>query len=435
MALGIHGSIYSLGSVLALGALALSALRPPTARAQQPPTNGTLHVFLDCHSYYCDFDYFRETIPVVNWVRDRTDGDVHLLVTNENTAGGGTLLTLTYIGLKAFAGRTYTLRQVINSGDTYEEARAGFARAIELGLGPYLAETPAGRRVRVSYDSTTSAGAAPAEPEHDPWNFWVFRVRLNGSAAGESEQRFVAGNGSVSANRTTDRFKLSLSAGASGDRSQFHVVDTTEGLDTTYVSTRIHYSFETIAVWSLGAHWSLGAGGEADRSSTDNLDFGIQGGPTIEYDIFPYSVSTRRILTFRYQVGIAAANYTEETIFNRTSEVHPAHLFECNLDVLEPWGSVNAGVDAFQYLHDLSKHSFGVHGRLSVRVFRGLDLSLGGDVSRIKDQLYLSKAGLTPEEILLQRRTRGTDFRYSLSLGFSYRFGSKFNNVVNPRMR
>ena len=39
------------------------------------------------------------------------------------------------------------------------------------------------------------------------------------------------------------------------------------------------------------------------------------------------------------------------------------------------------------------------------------------------------------EEILLQRRQRETDFRFRVGLGFSYRFGSKVANVVNPRLR
>ncbi|HET7604058.1 MAG TPA: hypothetical protein VFK36_13630, partial [Gemmatimonadales bacterium] len=52
---------------------------------------------------------------------------------------------------------------------------------------------------------------------------------------------------------------------------------------------------------------------------------------------------------------------------------------------------------------------------------------------RVRDQLYLPAAGLTPEEILLQQQELATDYRYFISAGFSYSFGSIFNNVVNPR--
>jgi len=55
-------------------------------------------------------------------------------------------------------------------------------------------------------------------------------------------------------------------------------------------------------------------------------------------------------------------------------------------------------------------------------------------VARIKDQLYLPKEDLSPEDILLERRQLGTDYSFELSAGFNFSFGSILNNVVNPRM-
>ena len=71
---------------------------------------------------------------------------------------------------------------------------------------------------------------------------------------------------------------------------------------------------------------------------------------------------------------------------------------------------------------------------IEYRLFRGLDLEISGSFSRIKDQFYLPAEDLTPEEILLRRRQRETDYRFDVGIGFSYRFGSKFANIVNPRM-
>ena len=39
----------------------------------------------------------------------------------------------------------------------------------------------------------------------------------------------------------------------------------------------------------------------------------------------------------------------------------------------------------------------------------------------------------TDEEILLQLRQLRTDYRWEMSIGLSYTFGSKFANTVNPR--
>jgi hypothetical protein len=425
---------------LSHGLVLLAALLvvPVPAVSQADPgqsTNGRIAVFLDCHTRLCDFSHFRREITFVNWARDRQDADVHLLITQQRTAGGGSRFSLGLIGLRALAPRRDTVFFVTNADDTFEEDRGGLTRTLKVALVPYVWHTGVLQRLSLDYaDPTAGAAAEQAGPIDDPWNYWVFRIGLRGSAEGESQERSLRGNTSVSASRITEDLKIEFDAYASGDRSEFDVVDEAEGIDTTFVSTRESYGVEGLVVWSLGPHWSAGALAEVDHRSTVNWDLAVRGGPAIEYNVFPYDESTWHRFTIRYVAGIAAFDYTETTIFNRTSEIRPVHVLEIEVGVQQPWGSIHGGVDAFQYLHDLSKHSVSLGGGLSLRVFRGLDFNVGGDIARIKDQIYLSQVGLTPEEVLLQRRERGTDFRYELDLGFSYRFGSKFNNVVNTRM-
>ncbi len=79
-------------------------------------------------------------------------------------------------------------------------------------------------------------------------------------------------------------------------------------------------------------------------------------------------------------------------------------------------------------------HRIDTFGRLELRLFRGLSFDLSAEFARIKDQFFLPAEGLTPEEILLRRRQRETDYSLDLSLGITIRFGSRFANVVNPRM-
>jgi len=410
---------------------------PVGARAQARAQNGNgrIAVFLDCHSRICDFNHFRRQITFVNWVRDRQDADVHVLITQQGTASGGAHFTLSLIGLRTLAGRQDTVAYVASGNDTYEEERAGLTRTIALALVPYVWHTSVFERLALQYappvDSTHGLMVGEIE---DPWNYWVFRVSLRGAMEGESQQRFVSGNASVSANRITEALKVELGVRASGSHSEFDVVDEAEGLDTTYISTREAYSLDALTVWSLGPHWSAGATAEVDRNSTLNWDLAIRAGPAVEYNIFPWEESTWRRLTLRYTVGVAAYDYMAETIYDKLSEIRPAHTMEADIGVQQPWGSVHGSLEAFQYLDDLAKHSLTLGGDVNLRVFRGLDFSIGGRVARIKDQLYLSKVGLTPEEILLRQQERGTDFRFQLELGLSYRFGSKYNNVVNPRM-
>jgi hypothetical protein len=51
----------------------------------------------------------------------------------------------------------------------------------------------------------------------------------------------------------------------------------------------------------------------------------------------------------------------------------------------------------------------------------------------IHDQLSLPKEDIATEEILLQRKQLATQYQYWASIGFSYTFGSIYNNIVNPR--
>jgi hypothetical protein len=69
-----------------------------------------------------------------------------------------------------------------------------------------------------------------------------------------------------------------------------------------------------------------------------------------------------------------------------------------------------------------------------IRLFRGLNFNVIASIARIKDQIFIAGAGLTPEERLLRTRQFTTDFQYFVNLSFSYRFGSRFANIVNPRM-
>ena len=54
-----------------------------TALAQQPvpaPAPGPVRIFLDCN-FFCDESYLKREITFVDYMRDRKDADVHLLVT------------------------------------------------------------------------------------------------------------------------------------------------------------------------------------------------------------------------------------------------------------------------------------------------------------------------------------------------------------------
>ncbi|MFV1987997.1 MAG: hypothetical protein ACC682_12010, partial [Gemmatimonadota bacterium] len=187
-------------------------------------------------------------------------------------------------------------------------------------------------------------------------------------------------------------------------------------------------------VWSLTDHWSLGAFYQAGKSTFANYDLQVEVGPAIEYNIYPYSESTRRQFTFSYQVGVQHANYIEETVFLKTKETRPRHSLSGGLSIRQPWGGAFGFTQFSQYLHDLSLNRFEVFVGADFRVFRGLSLNFNTRYSRIRDQLNVPAGDATDEEVLLRQRILQSGFEYRFSVGFSYTFGSIFSNVVNPRM-
>ena len=47
-------------------------------------------IFLDCRD--CDMNYTRQEIPYINYVRDVKEAEVYILVTNQNTGSGLSLI-------------------------------------------------------------------------------------------------------------------------------------------------------------------------------------------------------------------------------------------------------------------------------------------------------------------------------------------------------
>jgi hypothetical protein len=159
----------------------------------------------------------------------------------------------------------------------------------------------------------------------------------------------------------------------------------------------------------------------------------MQINPAIEYSVFPYEEATRRAFTFFYEIGPVYRDYIDETIHGKTEEVLLEQAFRVGFSQRQPWGNASINAVASSYIPKTHRYNLSLNGNLSYRLTRGLDLNLNGNVSSVRDQIYLSGTGLTEEERLLRIRQEATDYTYGGSVGISYQFGSIFNNVVNNR--
>lgn len=420
-------------SVVLTVLVGLSAVHPLVAQDPATPDSAggdlALRVFLDCQSRFCDEDFFQIEVPFVNYTRFREDSQLHLLITSQVTGSGGFLFTLDFIGREEFEGMDDQLEVVTEVAAAEEQVLDAIAQGIKLGVVRYVARTPVADQIDISFRDTGPAGErAVATAEEDPWNFWTFRVGGRGTYFAEERQNFFFVNGSVSANRTTESLKLRFSLNGGYSESNFDIDSV-----TTVTNIQRNYDAFAFAAWSLGDHWSLGGSVSATHATFTNQDLTLRVASALEFNLFPYVESTRRLLTFSLSAGLSHFNWIDETIFFNTSEVRPDSRLAVSLDVKQPWGQAGGAVEAVVWLDDPSQNSMVVFGNLELRIIRGFNFELRGSAARVRDQFNLPAGEATPEEILLRQRQLLTGFRYNLSIGFNYSFGSIFSNVVNPR--
>jgi hypothetical protein len=377
-------------------------------------------VYLDCQR--CDRDYIRTEIDWVNYVRDRKEADIHILGTVQRTGSDGWEYTFEFIGQYKFADISHILKYISSRTDTWDEIRKGYVDVMKRGLLPYILRTPLAEHINFGFERIFKPNSVK-----DGWDFWVFNVGLSGSVSGEKKQDFQSIRGSVSANRVTPELKVRFGMSGNFNESHFEI----NGDSITSTSERKNFS--GMVVKSIGDHWGVGGWVNWRSSTYNNMKSEFSTAPAIEYNFFPYGESTRRQLRCLYRIGYSNALYIEETIYEKMKE----NLFEQALSVTfelkEPWGIASTYIEGSHYFHDLAKNKLELGGHLSLRLIKGLSLSVSGGYARIHDQLSLSKEGASLDEILLQRKELETDYGYHISLGFNYTFGSVYSNVVNPR--
>ncbi len=425
-------------SFLPVPAHGLNGQVPPPQERPEEPRGEALRLFLDCQTTGCrDSDYFRTEIRFVNWVRDRRDADVHLLITSQPTGAGGRAYDLFFLGSGRFQSMTDTLTHISAFDATTDEIRSGLAAVMKMGLMRYAAHTPAAGEIVIrTREEEPGRPAGPGvrpgamvSPEDDPWNFWVFRTSLSGNGSGEATYRSLGLSGSFSANRVTEEWKINLRLRTNYNERRFDHREV-----STLAVTRSH-SFDGLVAKSLSDHWSAGLRGGASTSTFTNHRLTLSAGPVVEYNVFPYSEATRRMLTIQYALQGSYFDYVEETIYFKTRESLLRHDLTAALSLTQPWGSVTLYGGGGHFLQDIDLHSVGVGGFVNLRLARGFSINLGAGVTRTMDLISVPAGERTPEDVLLRRRQLQTDYRYLTHFGLSYTFGSVFMNVVNPRLQ
>jgi len=377
-------------------------------------------VFIDCQ--WCKLAEIQKDISFIKLVEEQDKAQVYVLITKRDTESGGTEFILSFKGQKEFVGDNDQLKCQPDIGKEEKELLRELINTLKMGFMRYVGKTPISSLISIRLMDEVK----PTSVE-DKWDFWVFSI--SGDTFFNGQKLYKSGMlyGFFSANRVTPELKVRLSVGGMYNQDKFTFDD------QIIKSSSNSQNFTGLIVKSLNDHWSVGGHFSALASTYTNTKFSLSPGPAIEYNLFPYSQSTRRQLRFLYRLDFKSIWYQVETIYEKTHENLLKESLSATLELKQKWGTISTSIEGSNYFHDFSKNRVHLRGELSLRIIGGLNINLNGRYSRIHDQLSLARSDATFEEILLRRKEIATTYNYYFSVGLSYTFGSTKSKVVNPR--
>lgn len=399
-----------------------------SAKAQiQSDSSATLKVYINCG--WCYQDYLRTQITWVNFVQDQFVSDVDLTVTSLATGSGGSEYQLQFVGKKLLVGLRDTLKFTTNAINTDNETRDFLLRRVKLGLVRYAACSNTGDCLKIESDlvqDSLDVGIG-SNPDTDPWNAWVFRVGVNANVEGQKVYQSGSFNGNVSAAQIKETHKLVLRASASYNEQRYDYSGIQQSFILRAQSANVRY------VHSLSNHLSAGVFSATERSDFSNYDLYQDLSAAVEYDIYPYKEAQTRMVTLAYRAGFTYFDFQKETIYRKTIERIPSHAFNITSQITQDWGQFSSGIEVASFLNDFDKNHMSVWFNFDVRIFKGLSASGYSSFNIQHDQINIRLDGASQEEVLLQQQQLLSNYNLYCYFGLSYRFGSIYNNVVNPR--
>lgn len=382
-------------------------------------------IFIDCQMY-CDWVYIKQEIQFVNYMQNRQEADIYILATRQRTGAGGSEVQLAFNGNGEFSTIKDTIIYFTDPNATDAINREQFVKELKKGLLQFLVQTP--MIDQITYEvKTQEGGDIDNEEVDDPWNNWVFNIGGNGWFSGESTYSSVELMGRINANKITNEHKIELSSFYNFDKSTFKLT----GGDESFI--RESYNIRLLYVKSLGPNWSVGFTTRTGSSTFGNTDLSTTIKPAIEFNIFPYKEASTRRFSFYYSIGPEYYNYTDTTIYDLLSETRLRHGIDMEFNQTQKWGNVSLDIGAQQYFHNFKLFNAYINPNIEWQIVKGLSINMGGYASFVTDRINIAKADISDEDIILNIKQLDTSFTYFTYFGINYRFGSKYNNIVNPR--
>lgn len=392
--------------------------------SQTKPEN--IRLFIDCQTS-CDINYIKTEIDYIDYVNDRFQANVYLLITSQTTGGGGRNYNLKISGQGPFEGIVDTLTYIRQSVATDAENRSQAVQSIQSAILPYLLKTEKAKDLVISLKEKEGRNKIQAIPEKDPWNFWVMSIEARGSFAGENNYSSKNLRAGVSASHVTDKMKVYIGADINRVTNRFG-----QGTDE-FSFTNKNNDFDNTTVWSLGPKLSAGFSLSVEQSDFRNFKLYSFLTPAIEYSFYPYTQAQNQSITLMYRVGPRYFKYYEETVFLETEELRFQQNLTLDVRYNKPWGEIRGSSTFGHYFHDITKNRLSFYTNVELRVVKGLFLNFGGSYAFQRDQLNIVKGDVSDQDLLTRRRQLNSTFDFNMDFGLRYRFGSIYNSIVNPR--
>ena len=386
-----------------------------------------LKVFIDCSNTWCDMQYIRSAINIVDFLLDNAAADVHVLITSQSTGSGGDQYQLIFFGQNYFNNQKDTLRFSTDPNATEFEERALLLKYLKTGLVPFIAKTAASKHIEISLQTTDTTVAANADssPTNDPWNAWVIRIGADGNINADANYKNANYSGNFSANRITDKLKTGIGVSWGKNKSTFAYEENGTNQNNWLISQYL--------VKSINTHWSWSYELKYNQNTFSNNKGRVLLRSSVEYNIFPYKEVNTKSFTLSYGLTARRNYYYDSTIYDKTKESLYGHRATAYLSLNQKWGNSYAGFTYHNYFNNWKFFNLGIDVYTSVRITGGLSFYIVAFGGLTRDQVFLVKGNTTPEEVLARRRQLASGYNYYTSIGINYRFGSKLNNVVNPR--
>lgn len=393
-----------------------------------------LNIHLDPNVQLYDPVFLTNEVRFVNYVSDRKLCDVQVQSVVEPVGNGAIRYRYIFFGYRTFEGQNDTVVWHSDPAENFGSIREKSLRAFKQGLLPYLLQTPMAKSLDYNIQGTVDNADTP-----DPWNRWTFNPGLDLSAdnkffrdtngfTGLVENRFASffAAPSFSAWRIGRQWRLA----ADVQYNYAHTEQVTQGTIGDFSSTSRTLNLNLNGVYTLGQHWSIGAGISSQKNWFEFFDppYKTIVSLGLEYNLFDYRDFFRRRFLISYKWD---KNLNEPLAFVTLGNPH-GHTLSMVYAKVGRRGYLEVGTRAeatFDF-NNWTLFSLGGNIRGGVNLSKNLFLTL--QVIGNWGNSDFSIAGLGGTPTIFSNQIRSGDYNYRV--GIAYFFGSGYRNIINPRL-